>query len=100
MIELFKIDGLDIGEQFIPGLHFLIAGQFNNQVTNVKLLQSEQSLDEYLDSSAIQTQHIVIGVLFELFLHLRDGGESSVVDELCFSLAVWADWGVGVGSHI
>ena len=41
MIELFKIDSLDIGKQFIPGLYFLIASQFYNQVTYVKLLQSE-----------------------------------------------------------
>ena len=91
MIELFKVDCLNISEQFIPGLNFLVAGQLDNKVTYVKLLQSEQSLDEYLDSSAIQTQHVVIGVLFELFLHLGDGGEGSVVDELSFGLAVGAN---------
>ena len=51
-----------------------------------------------MDSSAIESKHVIIGVLFELFLHLGDWGEGSVVDELGLCLTVGADGGVTICS--
>lgn len=43
----------------------------------MELLEGEQLLDGLLHPAAVERQQVVLGVLFELGLHLLDGFESA-----------------------
>jgi hypothetical protein len=75
MIELFQVDALDVQEQLVSLFMFLFDAQLDQQVADVKLLKGEQFLNRNLETSAVQTDQVVVSVLFERVLDLGNRGE-------------------------